>query len=265
MKVDRYGTGVLSKDIPEEKTRLELLQRALDPLSIKAIESVPNVVTPECLDLGAGGGSISYWLSSRFPEGHVVAADIDPRYLNASRSENLTVLAFDMREDDLSHESFDLIHTRSVLKHLPERDEIISKIFNWLKPGGWAVLVDGYWFPSDDTAHPVWAKPMDAIVRQMNSQGGDMRWTRTLPRVIARAGFVNLEITLSPSLGGWSGWGGQNHEWIKPTIKQTASVLVDKGYLSAEDVSDFLSQRDSSEMAEWFGIVAAIRCQRPKE
>lgn len=31
MKYDPYGTGVLSKDIPEERERLELLQQAWTP------------------------------------------------------------------------------------------------------------------------------------------------------------------------------------------------------------------------------------------
>ncbi|MER5767580.1 class I SAM-dependent methyltransferase [Streptomyces sp. NPDC001985] len=263
MKHDPYGTGVLNKDIPEERERLSLLQQALDPVSTDALAALPAGPAPRCLDLAAGAGSVSYWLADRFPQGTVTAADIDPRYLDEAYAPNLRVRSFDMREDDFAPGSFDVIHARSVLKHIPERDEVLKRMFQWLAPGGRLVVVDGYWFPSDETAHPEWARPMDAIVRQMNSQGGDMRWTRKLPGTIARLGFTDIGVRLAPSLGGWEGWGPQAHRWIRPTIRQTAPTLVEKGFLSEEEVERYLGLPEGPDFAEWFGVIAAVTGRRP--
>ncbi|MDT9685831.1 class I SAM-dependent methyltransferase [Streptomyces sp. TRM76323] len=263
MKHDPYGTGVLSKDIPEERERLELLQQALDPVSTKALAALPLGESPRCLDLASGAGSVSYWLADRFPGGTVTSADIDARYLDEDHAPNLRVHHFDMRVDDFPAESFDVIHARSVLKHIPERDEVLARMYKWLAPGGWLVIVDGYWFPSDETAHPEWSKPMDAIVRQMNSQGGDMRWTRKLPSTIARLGLTDVTVDLAPSLGGWDGWGAQGHRWIRPTIRQTGPTLVEKGYLSQEEVDRYLELPDGPDFAEWFGVIAAVSGRRP--
>ncbi|MFI6795119.1 class I SAM-dependent methyltransferase [Streptosporangium canum] len=258
MRHDPYGEGVLSKDIPTELRRLQLLENALDPLSIAAIEKLPLGSTPRCLDMASGAGSMSYWLADRYPGGSVVSADIDPRYLDRERAPNLTVRTFDIREEDFPRGSFDLIHARSVLKHLPEREEVLARFVDWLAPGGWLAIVDGYWFPSDDTAHPEWGGVLRAIVDQMNSQGGDMRWTRRLPGLIARLGLTDVSVRLTPSLAGWEGWGEQLHEWIRPTIRQTGPTLVRKGYVTAAEVERFLEAEDGPHMAEWFGVVASV-------
>ena len=43
----------------------------------------------------------------------------------------------DLRELDFAEGSFDLIHARTLLMHLPEREEIIARAASWLAPGGW--------------------------------------------------------------------------------------------------------------------------------
>ncbi|MBB5953658.1 SAM-dependent methyltransferase [Saccharothrix tamanrassetensis] len=258
MRHDPYGTGVLSKDNPLEDNRLLLLERALDPVSRSAVEGLPLPDAPRCLDLAAGRGSVAYWLARRFPRGEVVAADIDPRYLDEDAAPNLRVLAFDAREDRFPAGSFDLVHTRSALKHLPEREEVLAELVRWIAPGGWLVTVDGYWFPSDETANPGWAKVVQAVVDRMNAQGGDMRWTRRLPALVARLGLADVSVRLAPSLAGWDGWGEQHHEWLRATVEQIGPVLVADGLLAEDDLARFHATPDGRDMAEWFGLVAAV-------
>jgi len=39
--------------------------------------------------------------------------------------------------DPLPEAAFDLVHTRLVLVHLPERDRVLERLIAALKPGGW--------------------------------------------------------------------------------------------------------------------------------
>jgi trans-aconitate methyltransferase len=41
--------------------------------------------------------------------------------------------------DPLPEASFDLIHARLVLVHLPEREKVLARLMAALKPGGWLV------------------------------------------------------------------------------------------------------------------------------
>ncbi|MBV9163202.1 MAG: methyltransferase [Pseudonocardiales bacterium] len=74
---DPYSKGIVSKDLPTERERLRLLELDSDPQTIEILQGLPVNASWRCLDLGAGAGSIAYWLADRCRDGHVVAADID--------------------------------------------------------------------------------------------------------------------------------------------------------------------------------------------
>lgn len=75
------------------------------------------------------------------PEGFVVATDLETRFLAAIESPNLEVREHNIVMDPLEHGAFDLVHSRAVLDHLPERDQVLRRLIDTLKPGGWLVLV----------------------------------------------------------------------------------------------------------------------------
>lgn len=84
------------------------------------------------------------WLCSLVgPEGLVVATDLETKFVSAIDAPNLEVREHDIVSDPLEIESFDLIHTRAVLDHLPERDAILERLVGALRPGGWLVVLGG--------------------------------------------------------------------------------------------------------------------------
>jgi 2-polyprenyl-3-methyl-5-hydroxy-6-metoxy-1,4-benzoquinol methylase len=84
----------------EEDERLDLLEQIYDPLSRRR----RSVVQPgwRCLEVGAGRGSMAAWLAKQVgPTGHVVATDIDTRYLAKLDVPNLEVIRHSILEDPL--------------------------------------------------------------------------------------------------------------------------------------------------------------------
>lgn len=54
----------------------------------------------------------------------------------------------DIVKDPLPAHSFDLIHARLVLAHLPARDQVLPRLVASLRPGGWLVVEDfDSWLP----------------------------------------------------------------------------------------------------------------------
>jgi ubiquinone/menaquinone biosynthesis C-methylase UbiE len=94
-----------------------------------------------CLEIGAGNGSVAEMLADLTgPDGHVVATDIDTAYLDHLRSagrRNLEVRRHDITSGALPDGMYDLIHARLLLMHLPQRREILTRLWRALKPGGW--------------------------------------------------------------------------------------------------------------------------------
>jgi ubiquinone/menaquinone biosynthesis C-methylase UbiE len=153
----------------DEWRRLSLFQQRLDPLTIRRIERLGIGRGATCLEIGGGRGSITNWLAERVgASGRVTATDLQTDFLNTIDAPNVDVLSHDVRTDGFPEQSFDLVHTRAVLVHIPDDVEILRRMVSWLRPGGWLLLEEpdfGMWLADAD---PVWAMHPDA-------------WHRTFP------------------------------------------------------------------------------------
>ena len=99
--------------------------------------------------------------------------------------------------DPLERGAFDLIHSRAVLIHLPERDEVFQRLVDALKPGGWLVLVGAdlstvraVGLPPDETSFfdSSFAKMLDAN----RSVGFDPTYGRRLGAAFRAAGLSDV-------------------------------------------------------------------------
>lgn len=124
-----------------ERERLATIEQAYDPWSIRTIEATSPRHGWRCLEVGGGGGSIAEWLCRRVGEtGRVTATDLETKFLASIEAENLEVRRHDIVSDALEADCYDLIHTRAVLEHLPERDDVLGRLISALEPGGWLVV-----------------------------------------------------------------------------------------------------------------------------
>lgn len=142
----------------EESRRLELFELRLDPLTIGRLSRLGVSRGAACLEIGGGRGSITRWLADRVgPQGRVVATDLQPDFLHGIEAANVEVLQHDVRHDPFPEDSFDLVHARALLMHLPAEVALLQRMVSWLRPGGWLVLEEpdfGMWMNDED---PVWA------------------------------------------------------------------------------------------------------------
>src|SRR6476620_7088096 len=108
-----------------EDARLDLLEQIYDPTSRRR----RALVQPgwRCLEGGAGRGSMAVWLAEQVgATGHVVATDVDTRYLSRLALPNLDVIEHNILEeplDVLQPGSFDLVCSRLMLFHLKGHQE----------------------------------------------------------------------------------------------------------------------------------------------
>ena len=123
------------------RERLTLLEREADPWTIRTLRLIGVDAGWHCLEVAGGGGSIAAWLCNQVgPSGHVMATDLDPRFLEAITAPNLEVRRHDILADPLPDAAFDLVHARALLAFLPHPDQTIHKMVAALKPGGWLLL-----------------------------------------------------------------------------------------------------------------------------
>jgi hypothetical protein len=81
----------------EARARFEALPRIYDPGTFRHLAALGVGEGWRCLEVGAGGGSVARWLADRVgPVGHVLATDIDTRFLDALAGPTLEVRRHDV-------------------------------------------------------------------------------------------------------------------------------------------------------------------------
>ncbi|MSQ35985.1 MAG: class I SAM-dependent methyltransferase [Dehalococcoidia bacterium] len=91
---------------------------ANDEHHIAVIERLGIAERWACLDLGAGGGSMTDWLCrSVGPTGRVVAIDLDTQNVERLGHPNLEVRKVDIVAHDLEHDAFDIVFARGAHSH----------------------------------------------------------------------------------------------------------------------------------------------------
>lgn len=252
--VDRSGQSIISR----------LWERNYDPLTTRIIEDLSIESTARCLDLGAGAGSMAYWLAGHADRGSVLAVDIDTSDLDDTRASNLTVRRLDITRDDIRDEiepaSFDLVLARAVLSTLPHSDDLLERAAQWLAPGGWLVVEDFYLLPSQDSSTPSGRAVIDAYQKTFDAIGSDTRWARRMPAGLAKAGLTSLGLNVRP-LG--SGMAVSESELIRARMELQGQPLVDNGWVTAEALADFVGSLDNPESRDIATLQISAWGRRP--
>ena len=174
----------------DESRRLALFQERLDPLTRRRVERLAVGQGAMCLEIGGGRGSITRWLSDLVgPDGRVTATDLQLDFLTSVAAPNVEVLRHDVRTDTFPEQSFDLVHARAVLMHIPDAT-ILRRMASWLRPGGWLLLEEpdfGMWLADAD---PVWATHPDSW--HQTFPNGSLSRGRTLLGQIHQLGLVDV-------------------------------------------------------------------------
>jgi SAM-dependent methyltransferase len=229
-----YSSSVIGHDVPAELQRLLALEQAWDPYSVSRLCSLPFRDDWQCLDLGAGAGSIARWLAARTPRGSITATDIDIRFLPVD-APRVRPLRHDARHDDFPASSFDLIHARALFEHLPERARVLAKAFTWLKPGGFAVIESIDISPGHHSRHRPIAVATSAIQTLLRNQiGSDTTVGPRMPLLLGQAGLTEItshRTTLAV------GPGQPASAFYLNTLNQLAPALVATGLLTAQDLA----------------------------
>lgn len=192
-----------------ERERLAANERYWDPFSIRILGRLEVAEGMRVLDVGAGGGTIARWFARRVgPSGLVLAVDLDPRFIMALDEPNLEARQMDLFSDELPRESFDVVHARCVLEHLPGRVNALERLIGATRPGGLVAICDF----GGELGGPVYPTPDDLLAQQVffevvNAAGWDHTWAPMIAEHMGQLGLkdVNAESFRSYTVGGDSG------------------------------------------------------------
>jgi SAM-dependent methyltransferase len=256
-----YGAGHFDHRLPLEVRRLRALESYVDPVTRAVIEAKGIRAGWRCLELGGGAGSIARWLAGMCAPGEVVVTDLDTRLLPRDVP-NLSVLRHDVVHDDFPPDSFDLVHARALLEHLPERAEVLTKMVRWTVPGGW-VCVDGVisFPPHEDTVHDAYQRCWHAVLAL--AQGPmriDQQWATALPGLLGRAGLTRVGVQCTPGL---VGRGGNADAFLRLSLEQLEPALLDRNLVTREDIIECADLLEGGQYTDLALMAISAWGQRP--
>lgn len=227
----------------KERARLASLEAVFDPYSRSSLLATGVRAGWRCLEVGGGGGSIARWLCETVgPGGHVVATDLETRFLEALDATNLEVRRHDVVADPLESSAFDLIHSRAVLDHLPERDAIVRRLVDALRPGGWLALEGGDF----STVSSVGASADDgtffdsafaSVLGAARATGFDPVYGRRLGAVLRGEGLH--DVALEGAVFEWHG-GHPIAQLYSMTFQRLEPLILEQRVLSAGELERLL-------------------------
>ena len=210
-----------------ELERLRMIEQVFDPASRRRLLGIGLQTGWRCLEVGPGAGSIMTWMSEVVgPVGQVLAMDLDPKFLSEAERPNMTVVRADIRTAQLPPQSFDVVHARYVLIHLPDYEAALTKMYDSLKPGGWLVLEEPDFSASrgitgDEQELASLRKVNQAIEQMYATLGMDYALGLKLPALMQRRGLQYLTVENdAPLCAGGSG--------LAMVMKMSAEQLQEK-------------------------------------
>jgi ubiquinone/menaquinone biosynthesis C-methylase UbiE len=231
------STYSLDNSSREAPGRFDALSGMFDRGTIRHLDDRNVSESWRCLEVGGGGGSITSWLANRVgPTGHVVVTDIDPRFLEPLAAQNVEVRKHNIVTDPLPDATFDLIHARLVLVHLPEREKVLTRLVSALKPGGWLVdeEFDSLSLLPDPTVSPgeVSLNTQLAVMRMLKDRGVERRFGRLLYGRLRAHGLV--ELGAEGRLFMWRG-GSPDVSLLRTNFRQLRGTLLDAHYITEQE------------------------------
>jgi SAM-dependent methyltransferase len=240
------GDYSIPSDWGGEADRLRLLGEWRDPITLARMEALGLAEGWRCLEVGVGCGSTARAMAARAgATGRVVAADINPDFLAAlDGAPGIEPECCDVRVHDFPAGSFNLIHTRLVLEHLPDRVGVMKRMVDWLAPGGWV------FFEEPDTATAVvspnrlWVRHVEAYVSDF---GYDVNVGRVLPSEVAALGLLDIGMEIDTAVV----HGGTDlARWYAMTIAAVRSGLLSAGAVTGDELDELIAHLEEPGLME---------------
>lgn len=235
------------RDSEDAARRLRAHERIYDPGTIRRLEALGVGPGWRCLEVGAGGGSITRWLCSKVgTTGRVRALDLDTRLVAEIRAMNLDVARQDIVTADLPSAAYDLIHVRAVFSQLVARDDVLAKLVAALAPRGWLLVEEPDGAATCHLGTGLHREVLARIVAQRGDDGVAAGWSRNLPDTLHGLGLRDIAAeSQTPMLEG----GSPTTEFLRLTALGVREPMLASG-TSPEQLEEWNDLLDTP--AHWF-------------
>ncbi|KAJ6587639.1 S-adenosyl-L-methionine-dependent methyltransferase [Mycena vulgaris] len=236
-----------------EKNRLDELHVALREYMSKQPSFAPQIYSTSptrILELGCGSGAWAIDAATDFPDTEVVAVDLSPTLEGIPLPKNINFQIVDATQPfPFEQKSFDVVHSRFVLMHLPNVKDVMERAAKLVKPGGWVVFEDMNNRRVIETATPVVSRVMNLWAGIAEARGADAHIGKKMEAIVRDTGLfseIHAKKIVMPLC---------NRSSASPAMTRLAGAFRVTMHRVAVDWSQrFSAEGISKEVAEQFDI-----------
>ena len=251
----------------DERARLQGIETMYDPVTREQLSAVGIAPGWRCLEVGGGAGGVAQWMASVVGrDGHVAATDLDPRFLEGL--DGIEVRRHDIVNDELESAAFDLIHSRMVLEHIPEREQALARLVPALKPGGWLVIEDIDFggamvaalarYTPEPNLRGIYERILVGFEKFMSAAGADLELGSRLVGLFEDVGLVNVYAESRARL-----LRHEENDFARLSIGQLREALIAAGLVTADELDTFLGALAEPSTSMMSLFLVSARGQRP--
>ena len=230
----------------EGRERLRLVSEVMGVATRTLLAEVRIPVGAVCLDIGCGGGDVTFELARAVgPQGRVVGIDLDEIELDLARRDaqahGLANVAFEKQDVTAwePEEMYNVVYCRFLLTHLADPAALISTVRRHLRPGGVFIVEDidfrGHFA---EPACPALARSVELYTGVVQRRGADPNIGPRLPGLLREAGFdpIGLKLFHPAALEGGI------KSLICVTLEKISDAILQDGLATAEELSGTIEQ-----------------------
>jgi ubiquinone/menaquinone biosynthesis C-methylase UbiE len=228
------------------RNRLSVLTRVLQPTTDRLFERVGIGLGSTVIDVGCGGGHVSFALAKRVgPKGRVTGLDFDEEKIALARADaaargisNADFVAADVTAP-WSAGPVDFIYARFILTHLADPTALLSQALAALRPGGAIIVEDvdiaGYFSSPENAAVD---RTFALYIELSRRRRGNPIIGRRLAFLLEEAGFREVGTTLVQPFSRE----GDAKDIALLTFEAIADGLVAEGLASRDEIASLAEE-----------------------
>jgi len=232
----------------EGKSRLKVLSGVMQPFTLSFLQRVGIEPGMHCLDLGCGGGDVTFELATLVGQkGKVVGWELDETIVKLTQEDcqklNLTNVEFKVADAFSLAEAneYNLAYTRFLLTHLSDPQTVIEKMKAAVRSEGIVAVEDiefaGHFCYPKSSAFDKYVELYQQVVR---NKGGDSEIGVKLPRMFKQAGFEEVKFNI-----------------VQPAFIEGKGKLI--ASITLEKIRDAVLEQALSSPDEIDGVIAELK------
>jgi ubiquinone/menaquinone biosynthesis C-methylase UbiE len=227
---------------PREQARLAALNRLTNQTFVQFLDVQPGL---QILEVGSGLGLLASAVAGAAANVLVVGLEKSLAQIAAAvKDSRVRYVQGDAHQLEFENESFDLVYARYVLEHVADPETVLKEMRRVTRPGGRvAVCENDISLLRLDPGCPVFETIWEVFQQHQHNLGGDSHVGRRLYRLLRKAGFSEIQLSIQPEVH-WHGSPGFSG-WIENVIGNVESArqgLIDSRLCSTERIDAALAE-----------------------